>query len=106
MLIRTGRWKAVDDLDEWQFSTLAAGIHPTVAKASQEREIAVIGCDGVSDRNPSSVDGISDPFHILSNMGMPIFNLNFSARSQTEQKDIHLCSLARPLEQREPVAHL
>ena len=85
LLIRTGRWKAVEDLDEWQFSTLAAGIHPTVAKLLHEREIAVIGCDGVSDRNPSSVDGISDPFHILSlvAMGMPILdNLNLEEVSE------------------------
>ena len=85
LLIRTGRWKAVEDLDEWQFSTLAAGIHPTVAKLVHEREIAVIGCDGVSDRNPSSVDGISDPFHILSlvAMGMPILdNLNLEEVSE------------------------
>ena len=85
LLIRTGRWKAVEDLDQWQFSTLAAGIHPTVAKLLHEREIAVIGCDGVSDRNPSSVDGISDPFHILSlvAMGMPILdNLNLEEVSE------------------------
>ena len=85
LLIRTGRWKAVEDLDEWRFSTLAAGIHPTVAKLVHEREIAVIGCDGVSDRNPSSVDGISDPFHILSlvAMGMPILdNLNLEEVSE------------------------
>ena len=89
LLIRTGRWKAVDDLDEWQSSTLSAGIHPTVAKLLHKRKIAVIGCDGVSDRNPSSVEGISDPFHILSlvAMGMPILdNLNLEELSEVADR--------------------
>ena len=89
LLIRTGRWKAVDDLDEWQFSALSAGIHPTVARLLHKRKIAVIGCDGVSDRNPSSVEGISDPFHILSlvAMGMPILdNLNLEELSEVADR--------------------
>jgi kynurenine formamidase len=89
LLVRTGRWKAVGALEEWQFSTLSAGLHPNLVSLFHERKIAVVGCDGVSDRNPSIAEGIPDPFHILSlvAMGMPLLdNLNLEELSEVAQQ--------------------
>lgn len=82
LLVRTGRWARVRDKGEWNFLEGAAGMHASVAKWLHDREVAVIGCDGVSDVMPSGVEGLGNPLHelVLIGLGMPILdNLDLDA---------------------------
>ncbi|MDA1076277.1 MAG: cyclase family protein [Proteobacteria bacterium] len=79
LLVRTGRWAQVAATGQWNFLEKAAGLHASVAKWLKERDVAVIGCDGVSDVMPSGVEGLANPLHelVLVGLGMPILdNLN------------------------------
>ena len=79
LLVRTGRWARVREKGEWNFLEGAAGMHASVAKWLRERQVAAIGCDGVSDVMPSGIEGLGNPLHelVILYMGMPIFdNLN------------------------------
>lgn len=84
LLIRTGRWELVRQKGQWNFLEKAAGSHASVAKWLKERDVAVIGCDGVSDVMPSGVEGLFNPLHtlVLTGLGMPILdNLDLDALS-------------------------
>ena len=63
----------------------AAGFHASVAKWLRERDVAVIGSDGVSDVMPSNVEGLVNPLHelVIVGLGMPILdNLDLAALSR------------------------
>ena len=82
LLIRTGRWECVRQNGQWNFVAKAAGSHASVAKWLKARDVAVIGCDGVSDVMPSNVEGLANPLHelVLVGLGMPILdNLDLDA---------------------------
>ena len=82
LLIRTGRWERVRQLGEWAFVGNAAGSHASVAKWLKERDVAVLGSDGVSDVMPSGVEGLVNPLHelVLVGLGMPLLdNLDLDA---------------------------
>ncbi len=76
LLVRTGRWKKVAEDGQWNFIQEAAGMHASVARWLKKRDVAVIGCDGVSDVMPSGVTGRFNPLHELAliGLGMPIFD--------------------------------
>ncbi|MEE2638677.1 MAG: cyclase family protein [Acidobacteriota bacterium] len=76
LLIRTGRWEAVRQLGQWNFVERAAGSHASVAKWLKERDVAVIGSDGVSDVMPSGIEGLANPLHelVIVGLGMPILD--------------------------------
>ena len=76
LLIRTGRWEQVRQKGQWNFLEKAAGSHASVAKWLKARDVAVIGCDGVSDVMPSGVEGLVNPLHelVLVGLGMPILD--------------------------------
>ena len=79
LLVRTGRWERVRQEGQWNFLEAAAGMHASVAKWLKARDVAVIGCDGVSDVMPSGVEGLANPLHqlVLVGLGMPILdNMN------------------------------
>ncbi len=83
LLIRTGRW--VREAEEGPWNNLAAGLHASTASWLHERDVAVLGCDGVSDMLPSGVEGQTHPIHllVLNAMGMPILdNLDLEALAQ------------------------
>ena len=82
VLIRTGRWAKVKQDGQWNFLAQAAGLHASVAQWLKDRDVAVIGCDGVSDVMPSGVEGLVNPLHelVLVGLGMPILdNLDLEA---------------------------
>jgi kynurenine formamidase len=82
LLIRTGRWAKVAKDGQWDFLAKAAGLHASVAAWLKARDVAVIGCDGVSDVMPSGVEGLANPLHelVLVALGMPILdNLDLEA---------------------------
>ncbi len=79
LLVRTGRWERVRQKGVWNFVIAAAGMHASVAKWLKARDVALIGCDGVSDVMPSGVEGLANPLHelVLVGLGMRILdNLN------------------------------
>ena len=82
LLIRTGRWVQVAKQGQWNFLEQAAGSPATFARWLKERDVAVIGSDGVSDVVPSNVEGLVNPLHelVLAGLGMPILdNLDLEA---------------------------
>ena len=86
VLIRTGRWAKVAKDGQWNFLEKAAGSHASLAVWLKERDVAVIGCDGVSDVMPSGVEGLANPLHelVLVGLGMPILdNLDLEALAET-----------------------
>ncbi len=88
LLIRTGRWELVRHKGQWNFLEKAAGLHASVAKWLKERDVAIIGCDGVSDVMPSGVEGLANPLHelVLVGLGMRILdNLDLDAVAREAQ---------------------
>lgn len=89
LLIRTGRWERVRRQGQWNFLEKAAGAHASIAQWLKARDVAVIGCDGVSDVMPSNVEGLVNPLHalVLVGLGMPIFdNLDLDAVAAQAQR--------------------
>jgi kynurenine formamidase len=89
LLVRTGRWENVKQKGQWNFIGYAAGSHASLAKFLKERDVAVIGCDGVSDVMPSGVQGLVNPLHelVLVGLGMPILdNLNLEDVAKEAKK--------------------
>jgi kynurenine formamidase len=76
LLIRTGRWACEKEEGSWDFTEKAAGLHPTIAKWLKERDVSVLGSDGVNDRYPSEIEGVSSPIHqlLLVGLGMPLLD--------------------------------
>jgi len=76
LLLRTGRWEQLRQEGYWDFTKLATGFHFTVAEFLKERDVAAIGCDGVSDVYPSGIESKKDALHelVLVDLGMPIFD--------------------------------
>jgi kynurenine formamidase len=82
LLIRTGRWAKLAEEGQWDFLAKAAGSHASIAAWLKDRDVAVIGSDGVSDVMPSGVEGLVNPLHelVLVALGMPILdNLDLEA---------------------------
>ncbi len=89
LLIRTGRWAKVAKEGQWNFLEKAAGSHASLATWLKQRDVAVIGCDGVSDVMPSGVEGLLNPLHelVLAGLGMPILdNLDLEAVAEEAEK--------------------
>ncbi len=85
LLIRTGRWAKVAKDGQWNFLEAAAGAHASLASFLKERDVAIIGCDGVSDVMPSGVEGMANPLHelVLVGLGMLILdNLDLEALAE------------------------
>lgn len=76
LLIRTGRWERVRQQGQWNFVGQAAGSHASVARWLKQRDVAVLGSDGVSDVMPSGVEGLINPLHelVLVGLGMPLLD--------------------------------
>lgn len=82
LLIRTGRWVKVAKDGQWNFLESAAGSQASLAAWLKKRDVAMIGCDGISDVMPSGVEGRLNPLHelVLVGLGMPILdNLDLEA---------------------------
>jgi len=102
LLIRTGRWAKVKKEGQWNFLEKAAGSHASLAAWLKTRDVAVIGCDGVSDVMPSGVEGLVNPLHelVLAGLGMPILDnldLELLAKVATQQKRPTFLFVGAPL---------
>jgi len=85
LLLRTGRLVREKEVGPWNYGENAAGLHASVVKWLKERDVAVLGSDGASDRLPSGIEGLTHPVHqlALTALGMPIFdNLDLEALAE------------------------
>jgi kynurenine formamidase len=88
VLVRSGRWSEAAGAARVAGS---AGIHPGTAAWLHARGVSALGDEGGTDTNPTTVEGINSPFHVLSlvGMGMPLIeNLDLEqlAREAAAQK--------------------
>jgi kynurenine formamidase len=89
LLLRTGRWEELRQKGYWDFSKKATGFHYSVATFFKERDIAVIGCDGVNDVMPSGIESKFNALHELAivDLGMPIIdNMDLDLLSKKLEK--------------------
>ena len=102
LLIRTGRWAKVEKDGQWNFLEKAAGSQALLAAWLKERDVAVIGSDGVSDVMPSGVEGLANPLHelVLVGLGMPVLDnldLELLAKVAAEKKRSTFLFVGAPL---------
>ena len=76
VFIRTGRWARRAEKGSWQLEGHAAGLHESCARWLKNRDIAMLGSDGVQDVMPSQVPGVVEPIHqlMLVAMGVGLFD--------------------------------
>jgi kynurenine formamidase len=72
LFVRTGRWARRAALGPWNVMGNSAGLHPSVARWLKERDVAMIGGDGASDRTPSGIEGVAFPIHRLALVGLGV----------------------------------
>jgi kynurenine formamidase len=102
LLIRTGRWAKVDKDGQWNFLEKAAGAHASLASFLKERDVVMIGSDGINDVMPSGVEGLANPLHelVLVGLGMPLLdNLDLETLAQVAkaQKRVTFLYVGAPL---------
>jgi len=76
LLVRTGRWRWREVHGPWAPNKAMAGLDASCLSWLHEREIAVLGSDGVSDVTPSRVDTIGMPIHTVAIVAMGIHLLD------------------------------
>jgi kynurenine formamidase len=70
LVVRTGRWHWRDEHGPWDAAFLLAGLHASCLPWLRERDVAVLGGDGVSDVIPSLVEGMPLPVHSVGIVAM------------------------------------
>jgi kynurenine formamidase len=76
LLVRTGRWRWRDIHGPWAPSDGMAGLDASCLDWLHEREVAVLGSDGVSDVMPSRVDSVPMPIHSVAIVAMGVHLLD------------------------------
>jgi kynurenine formamidase len=78
LLIRTGRWARRAKLGPWNAAREAAGLDASAMPWIKQRDVALLGSDGVNDVQPSGVTGTGEaanrPVHTLAIavLGVPL----------------------------------
>jgi kynurenine formamidase len=84
LLVRTGRWGWRHAHGPWPVHDRLAGLHASCLPWLHDREVAVLGSDGVSDVYPSHIDGVHLPIHTVAIVAMGLHlldNLDLEALS-------------------------
>ncbi|MCX6022968.1 MAG: cyclase family protein [Chloroflexi bacterium] len=77
LLVYTGRWRRRAALGGWNIMEQGmAGLDVECMPLLHERQIAVLGCDGVSEVFPSPVSEVSNPVHALALVAMGVHLLD------------------------------
>lgn len=76
LLVRTGRWRWRAVHGAWTPSQGMAGLDASCLAWLHEREVAVLGSDGVSDVMPSRVEKVGMPIHTVAIVAMGIHLLD------------------------------
>ncbi len=66
LFVRTGRWVARKERGAWAPAEGMAGLDASCLPWLQERGVAALGCDGVSDVSPSRVPDVPMPIHTIA----------------------------------------
>ena len=76
LLVGTGRDARLAAVGPWSLAEGLAGMYADCLRWLKERDIAIIGCDGVSDVLPSGIEGSLQPVHevIIASMGVHILD--------------------------------
>jgi kynurenine formamidase len=76
LLVWTGRDARREALGPWPLTEGLAGLYADCLPWLRERDIAILGCDGVSDAIPSGIEGSLQPIHevIIASMGVHILD--------------------------------
>lgn len=72
LLVRTGRHLRRQRLGAWNGREALAGLQASCLRWLSQRQVAVLGCDGISDVTPSQVEGIRLPIHTVTIVAMGI----------------------------------
>ena len=78
MFLRTGRWaRRAEGRSMDHVAAGAAGWHASVMPLLRQRDIALLGNDGVQDVQPSGIEGVPRPIHQLAivAMGLPLIDV-------------------------------
>jgi kynurenine formamidase len=79
LLIRTGRWALRAEKGPFTYNSRGPGLHLSVAPWLKQRDIALLGSDGVNDVQPSGVvggtGGIYGTKNVPGQMDRPLHNL-------------------------------
>jgi kynurenine formamidase len=77
VFLRTGRWALRAKNGPWNVAANAAGWHASVLPWLKQRDVALLGNDGVQDVQPSGVDGSPRPIHQVAivAMGLPLIDV-------------------------------
>jgi kynurenine formamidase len=77
VFIRTGRWAERAAKGPWNAAATAAGAHASLMPWLKERDVALLGNDGVNDVQPSGIDGSPRPIHQLAivALGLPLVDV-------------------------------
>ena len=77
VFLRTGRWVRRAKLGPWNVATSAAGWHASIMPWMKQRDVALLGNDGVQDVQPSGVEGVGRPIHQLAivALGLPLIDV-------------------------------
>ena len=76
LLVRTGRWRWRETHGPWPPSEGLAGLDASCLAWLHEREVAMLGSDGVSDVWPSRVDAVPMPIHTVAIVAMGVHLLD------------------------------
>jgi kynurenine formamidase len=76
LLIRTGRWRWRELHGPWVPSQGMAGLDAACLAWLHERQVALLGSDGVSDVMPSRVDTVMMPIHTVAIVAMGLHLLD------------------------------
>jgi kynurenine formamidase len=76
LLVRTGRWRWRELHGPWEPTEGMAGLDASCLAWLHEREVALLGCDGVSDVYPSRVENELMPIHRVAIVAMGVHLLD------------------------------
>lgn len=76
LLVGTGRDARREALGPWDLREGLAGLYADCLPWLRERDVAILGCDGVSDVLPSGIEGSNQPIHevVIASMGVHILD--------------------------------
>jgi len=72
LLVRTGRWRWREQHGPWPIDEGLAGLDASCLAWLHERQVALLGSDGVSDVLPSRVAEVGMPVHTVAIVAMGI----------------------------------
>jgi kynurenine formamidase len=86
LFLRTGRWARRAEKGPWNVAANAAGFHASVMPWLKQRDVALLGNDGVNDVQPSGIEGSPRPIHQVAivALGLPLIDvMDLEAAAET-----------------------